>query len=696
MNDQVVFNQGQPQNQNVEMDSIAKVPLETLIDQEVVGMVMSRQQVSETDRRQHRLVWDQAWRDYRQVPNRTGKKPWQSAIVMPLITKSVEVITANMHGAIMGPEMPVEWQSRGRPDLDEKIQKHNRIVGYDFEKADVKVHWTDFLRTNVLCGTGIGKIDYLKESEQVMVKERRQPSVMDSIMQKFGKNPQLERFTPQQVLVKDYARFTNVDLYDIYPEPNVPDISKDMWVIEKTKITNKRLIDGANDPDPYYRLDNVNESLLMGGNYRSQIDPEKQDRRISFLDYNVENSFLEPDQQHDLYEYWGPIPAWFIDPELRNDPNRKYDTVPGWLWVVDGQLVRKRIMPWRDAEPPYVKGNYIRIPNSFYGIGIGELLGSLQIEATELRAANIDNISLFMNKITAILKDKVARGESSRLVSEPGALWMFEGVDDIRKALQVVEWPQQGKDAWNAQAQVAREAEEVSGAVKATLSVGGTASEAGGGTFRGQLLNQQSATERFMLYARVMEVCALQKGMKKFYQRIYQFKDYQSIMDILGPTQSMETDPNGMKKPFELLAPELLEKVAKLVPLGTMTLENKGVKIAQMNQFTQTWLPLPFFKKLEMARKQWIEMGFPEPDSVLFSDEEMKAFNDFQKQMFGSGSPVPPSGPPNGGPPNGAPHLGGHSPFAGGSPGPTNGMVRPPLPPNGPGVSPLDVVGRKI
>lgn len=665
-----------------------QVPIDTLIDQEVIDMVMSRFKVSEQDRKQHRMVWDQAWRDYRQVPNRTGKKPWQSSIVMPLITKSTEVITANMHGAIMGPEVPVEWQSRGRPDLDEKIQKHNRIIAYDFDKADVKVHWTDFLRQCVLLGTSIARVDYVKEMEQVMVKERRQPTAMDSIAKMLGKQPQLERFQPQSMLVKDYARFTNVDLYDIYPEPNTFDVTKDMWIIEKSKITNKQLIDGANDQDEYYRL-NVNENVLLGGGYRADYDPEKQQRRLAFLDYNVENHFLEPDQQHDLYEYWGPIPAWFIDPALRDDSKRKYDTVPGWLWVIDGQwLVRKRISPWRDAEPPYVKGNYIRIPNSFYGIGIGELLGSLQIEATELRAANIDNINMFMNKITAVLKDRIARGEAGRLVSEPGALWMFEGVDDIRKALSVIDWPQQGPDVWNAQAQIDREAQEVSGATKATLSVGGQSSEAGGGTFRGQLLNMQQATERFMLYSRVMEFCALGKGMKKFYQRIYQFKNYQEIMDILGPNQSMEVDTQtGAKRPFELIAPEILEKVAKLVPLGTLTIENKGVKIAQMNQFTQTWLPFPFFKQLEMARKQWIEMGFPEPDSVLFSEEEMKAFNDFKKNVLGQGGAIP-SNPMSGG-------VGPVNPFAGGAPGPTNGEMRGPTPPNGPGVSPLDVAGMK-
>lgn len=664
-------------------EQIMAAPIEQLISWEVADLVMGRQKVSEDWRTQRRQVWDQAWKDYRQIPNRSGKAVWQQSMVMPLITKATEVITANMHGAVMGPEMPAEFQSRGRPDLDEQIAKHNRILGYDFEKSKFKVEWTDFLRGGVLLGTMVGKIDYVKQSEQVMIKERRKPSMMDSILQRFGKEVSLERFVPKDTLVRDYARFRNRDLYDIYPQPEIADFSKDAWVIEKGKITNKELMDGALDPDPYYRLDNITPELLMsGGQRQDEYDPEKQARRLAFLDFNIRSHNLEPDQAHDLYEYYGPIPAWFLDPQLKDDPQKKYDTVPGWVWVVDGRfVVRMRISPWRDAEPPYVKGNYIRVPGQFYGIGIGELLASLQVEKNELRNLNIDNINITMNKIIAVMKDKVPQGEWGRLVSEPGALWVFQGIDDIKKAFQTVEFPSQGPDIWNAMAQVDREAEETGGAVKATLAVGGDSSEAGGGTFRGQLLNKQAATERFMLYARVLEVCGLGDAMKKFYQRIYQFKSYQEVDEILGPNQS---------KDFELMSPEVLEKVAKLVPLGVLTLENKGIKIAQMGEFTKNWMAAPFFKQLEMARKQWIEMGFPSPDDVLFSDEEMKAFNDFKRQLSGEGMGTPPPGSP------GIPGGSGPSPIAGPMPGPMKGMPRPAMMPNGPGAKPMDAVGARL
>lgn len=663
-------------------EQILSLPIQQLIDMEVIQMVVNRLQASENWRRPRRLKWDQAWLDYKQVYNAANKKPWQSTTFMPLINRSVEVITANMHGAVMGPEMPIEWTARGRPDLDEKIQKHNRIIAYDFEKCKYKAHWTDYLRSLILLGTGIGKIDYVKESEEVMIKERRRPSMMDSILAKFGKQVELERFVPQNQLVKDHARFRNRDIYDIYVQPYIEDFSKDNWVIEKGKITNKELIAGSLDQDPYYHLDNVNSVMLSGGSsYNPELDSEKQVRRMAFLDYDIQSYHLEPDRTHELLEYYGPVPVWFIDPELRNDPKKKYDTVPGWIWVVDGQwVVRKKICPWRDGEPPYVKGNYIRVPNQFYGIGIGELLAGLQVEKNEIRNLNIDNINITMNKVTAILKDKVEPAEFKRLVSEPGAIWPFSNTDDIRKVMQPIEFPDQSKSVWLATQQIDQEAAETSGAVKATLGVEGTTADAGGSTFRGQLLNQRTATERFMLYARVEEQCGLSNAMKKFYQRIYQFKSYQEVDEILGPEQSQG---------FELIAPELLEKVANLSANGVISMENKGLKIAQMKEFTMQWINEPWFKKYEMARRQWIEMGQADPDSVIFSEEEMKAFNEFRKNALSQGMGMP-TGP--------GPEMGGpSSPMSG---GPTNnpmaGLPRPPVPTVGPGMKPIDMAGTPL
>lgn len=683
--------------------TMSMAPIDMLIDTEIVDMMNNREEISKQARRMRRLIWDKCWQHMKGVYDTTNKKAWQSKTHMPLTSKVVEVVTSNMHQALLGPDSPVEWQTR-RSDYDGVVRSINEIQQTDFEKCNAKAELTDFLRNMCVMGTAIGEVGYLKQTETVMVKQRLPKEVSDMFASMGVKNN--DPFVPKTMLVKDYATIKNVDIYDIYPEPRKPEFSKDAWVIVKSKITNRELVMGARDEDPYYRFDNVTDDLLEGsGTGRLDIDPEKQTRRYALLDYNVYAHFLDPDREHELSTFYGQIPLWYLQPELRKDRRRQYDSVPGCIKVVDGQwVVWKRISPWRDGEPPFFKGNYIKIPGpeGFYGIGVAELVLGLQIEKNEIRNSRMDNINLSLNKIFAVLKDMVPAGEWKRLVSEPGALWLFRGVDDVRKAIQEVQFGNVTQDSWEASQEVDHEAEEVTAANKVTQAVGGGESDAGGSTFRGQMLNVQQATGRWMLYARMMEWTGLMPAMKKFYQRIYQFKDMSSIADVLGPERMQQ---------FQLLAPEELEKVAKLVPMGVMTMENKGVRLAQMNQFATLWMQFPFFKKLEFARKMLVEQGNPEPDAFLFSDEEMAQFNQAQRMMIGSAMQPPSMGGqppqngllgPNGQPMNSGPQTGNRAnvpqgtSVSGNVPGPLYGMPRPAMPARGPGASPFDMAGRPM
>lgn len=671
-----------------------------LVDMEIVDMVNSRLELSKQWRRTRRIVWDKCWQHMKGIYDTANKAAWQSKTFMPLTSKVVEIITAKLHSTCFAPEMPVEYQTK-RFDLDQQVRSINEVIQTDFDKCQAKAHFTDFIRNFCVMGTAVGEVGYLKKEEIVMVKERQQQSSPEvtQMLQSLGVNTQ-EQFVPKVMLVKDYATITNVDLYDIYPEPRVAEFSKDHWVIHKSKITNRELNMGSQDPDPYYKFDNITDDLLEGaGQRRIDEDPEKQTRRFALLDYNLYTHHLDPDREHELTTYYGQIPMWFLKPELRNNRKRQYDSVPGCIKVVDGQyVIWKRISPWRDGEPPYFKGNYIRIPGEFYGIGVAELVMGLQIEKNEIRNSRMDNINLSMNKIIAVIKEFIPPGEHKRLVSEPGAIWLFKGVDDVRKAMQHVEFGNVTQDSWAASKEVDQEAEEVTAANKVTQSNGGSTGDAGGNTFRGQMLNVQQATDRWMLYARLFEWMGLVPAMQKFYQRIYQFKDIKDVQEILGGERGSQ---------FQWISPEDLEKMAKLVPLGVMSMENKGVKLAQMAQFQQQWQGQVWFKALEFARKEWVEMGNPEPDAVIFSDEEMKQYNQFKQMAMGQpGMPGQPPQPGNPGQPqglvgpNGQPvqsgqrgNVPGGMPVSGNVPGPSNGMPRPAFPARGPGASAHDLHG---
>lgn len=689
----------QPMNEQrpkMSLPTLLKMPVNNLVDMEICDMVKSRYEASKTWRRVRRLVWDKCWQHMKGVYDKSNKANWQSTTFMHLTSKVVEVIVSNLHAAILGPDVPIEFQSR-RPDVDQNVRSINELVQVDLDKCDFKAHFTDFLRNIAVMGTGIGEVGYIKEEETVMIKSRTpQNRIADPMLQSLGINPSVDTFAPKRMLVKDYATITNKDVYDIYPQPRIAEFGKNTWVIEKGKITNKELVMGSRDPDPYYRLDNVTADLLQGsGMQRVDQDPEKQVRRYALLDYNIYNHFLDPDREHEMLTFYGQIPLWYLQPELRKDETRRYESVPGWIQVVDGQyVIRKRISPWRDGEPPYFKGNYIRIPGEFYGIGVAELVLGYQVEKNEIRNGRMDNVNLSMNKIIAVIKDMVPTTEWNRLRSEPGALWVFKGIDDVRKAMQTVEFGDVTKDSWMASKEIDQEAQETTGAVKATIGVQGDQTDAGGSTFRGQMLNAQMAGERFMLYARVIEVMGLKQAIKKFYNRIYQFKSFQDAMDVLGGTRAMN---------FQFISPEEMEKIAKLVPLGAASMQNKGVKLAQLNQFTSQWNTQPWFKGIEVARAEMIEMGFAEPDKYLFSDEEMKQFNAAHQMLLNQAMqggipdvgnlPRPGNNTPQSGQRGNVP---GGQPVSGNVPGPTHGMPRTAQPARGPGASLVDVNGRPL
>lgn len=670
---------------------VVGIPTDQKVDMEIIQMVTSRKQASEDWRKPYRLEWDEALNNYEQIYDSTNKETWQATTFQPMTTTMVERSTASLHGMSMGTDAPVEFQARALGN-EKTIENINEIIQYDLEMSGFKVEWADFCRTLSLFGTAIGKCNYIKEEATVMIKERKNPIFNGMFanlgsMFGFGEPAPTERMIPKKMLTRDFSSLKNCDLYKIYPQPMIDDITKDTWIIEKFEITNKELLEGARNPDPYYRLDNITTQLLMNGNPSVGRDPETQSKEYAQGSYEIPLPYIEPDLKHEVLEYWGPVPKWFLSPDLRSDDLAKYEVEYAWIWVVDGQwVVRKKLNPFIDACPPYEKGNYIRRPGQFYGIGNGKLLFGLQVEKNETRNTRQDNINLILNKIIAVLKDKVSKDEWSRLVSDPGAIWPFTGIDDVRKVVFPIDMPDITQDSWRASAEIDREAQEVTDVIKTTSTIGAGEDQAGNGTFRGQLLNHEVANERFKLYATVLEITALRRIISRLYQRIYQFKSYEQIEKIIGKKAAID---------FELIPPAELFEMAKLISLGSLTTQNKGLQLAQMREFYALFNQEPFLKKIDYARKMYrLISSSGDPDEVLMNDEEIQTYIQFKNKLIiqqgGMVSGIP--GSQNQTP--GMPGMEPSGPIAGGTEPPNpNRLIQPPSPARGPGASPADMAG---
>jgi hypothetical protein len=181
----------------------------------------------------------------------------------------------------------------------------------------------------------------------------------------------------------------------------------------------------------------------------------------------------------------------------------------------------------------------------------------------------------------------------------------------------------------------------------------------------------------------------LNKSIQKIYCRIYQFKKFEQVEQILGKARSAQ---------FELITPEELPALAKMVSLGALTNENKGLKLAQMRDQWVLFAQEPWFKKLEYARIM-VRLGgaVSDPDAVIWTDDEVKQYNEQKRQMMATMGGLPgqegggkgqPGMPMNGqgSPP---PDQNGTNPIAG-----PNHMPMPSQPPQGPGVGQMDFAGR--
>ncbi len=653
-----------------------------MVDDEIRSMILRRKEASRTHRQAKKDKWDQCWNHYKQVYNKTGKESWQSTTFIPASPKVAEVIASNMHSALLSPDRPVEYQAR-QPAFEQDVNDANDLIAVDMEKSEFKIHATDILRTLTIMGTGIGKVEYKKEYATVTIKERvRQIPGMNMMRQVLGLPPAPEETTSQQrVLVKDFASLRNVDPYNIFPEPGSEEISKDNWIIEEGKICNYKLLELQSDPESGVR--NVTQELLQNNAKNIGNTQDTQEKDTANDEPIKVSAYLDPDQEHVLDEYWGPAPIWMVQPELYGDESRKYEMVNAWFWLIDGMyVVRAQITPFRDAEPPYVKGVYIRVPGQFWGIGPLELMLGLQVELNELRNTRMDNVNIMLNKVMAVIKSAIASGEYGRLVSGPGAIWLFDNIEDIRKALLPIDFPDVTSDSWRSSQEVYNEIQEVTAAVKATVGTGGGADQAGGDTFRGQLLNKQVASERFIMYARILEVTGFGKAVRKYYQRIYQYKEWKAAEEVLGQKRAST---------FKFVSPEELDTIAKLVPLGVTTMENKGVKLAQMAEQYKMFMGQPWFKAVDFARRMVVTGGDSDPDQYIMSDEEIKILNQMKRQLIGQTGMGPdlPGNDMGGG-------MSPQSPIAGNVPGPTQGQPMPAMPPRGPGASPIDAQGMPL
>lgn len=589
-------------------------------------------------RTSHEPNWDKYHRNSRNVydPDKLAKKKqWQITMFVPLTIKHKERVKSQVYRTLIGgrPHFDIETRTGGEHEQAKMLKE---LVLYYMEKANFEVKFNDQIDQGVTYGSGISKLYWktIKEKRKIRepVREKSEMNVMEQIVN-FFRTGRLPKTVKYKTTEKEVETFRGVvydwtDIHDIFPDPFDPTFKKS-WLFHRAKMTYGEMFKGAQEGyfyrDAVERLRNVRE----GDETPEDKREEKADRGEADVSPIKRTDFEKP---HTICEFWGRLPRKWIYFNEKFGKDEGEEIIPAKaIMTEDGnEVLNVEENDSYDGDNIFNKLDYIRIPGCHYGIGVPELLWGIQEEINELRNQRVDNGTLRMNLMLAVMDDALVDADED-LMSEAGGVIRIarRRYDDVRKAVQKIELGRTEPSEFQETLELEREAQEATGVGRVTLGTGGQMAKDTNQTARGMQMLKQSSLELLSYYTAIMEAASFVKIIRDFYILIYQNITMEEIGRILGDERALK---------FELLSIEEVEKYYKFKPTGTFTMENRLQKAQSCMMFKQIYELSPFIKQLPLARRIARLLDIDDPDEILLNESEIQ----------GGGGPVGMPGAPLG------------------------------------------------
>lgn len=541
--------------------------------------------------------WDQCDRNYHAIYDpelASRKEPWQSTMFIDITFQNTEITCSQIYKTMMGPNPPI--QTEAGPAGDElQARLIQDAVDYELFKSQFKIAFYDSLKEATKYGSGFVKF-YWERVEDVRL--RRMP-VMQSPQEVIQQAPP-EALTgqmpmaypgikgfemqPVPVLLRNHLASKWVHIRDIFPEPNTMTWDR---LIHRDKIAYGEIckrIDMGQFFDVKAELENVSE----GENFEADLQDIKNERGY----FEIHRELAKYEKKHTVWEMHGAIPRKWIQFDIAEGEMAE-ELVPAKVLVASSvALLSSEVNAQFDGENPVLKFDYIRTGET-YGKGIPEVVFDDQDEINESGNLGIDNMNLILNKMIVVIESALANPDQD-LVSKPGGeIRLKNNVDDVRKALTTLEFPDLARSFFEHRFNLERMVQEKTGVNRVTLGSSGIVKDTNQ-TLGGMELLRNMFNERVAAYGMVIESQFLMRVAERVYGLIYQNLDQNDMKAILGesPVQIGVLPipgPDGLPLPhivpryaaFAFVPPEEVSKSYRFKPMGIFTMDNKIVKAAQ-------------------------------------------------------------------------------------------------------------------
>lgn len=239
----------------------------------------------------------------------------------------------------------------------------------------------------------------------------------------WERDAQTGAFTPHVVegVEPDYEA---VSPLDIYPAPMSKGID-DGYLIERHRLTRLDLtelkgVDGYDDA----AIDMVIKEQA-GKSLQNWLFEAMDVQRAHAEGRSFE--MMDPEGRLDALQFWGFVGGqmlldWGIDPELIDDPTREYSAE---VWLIGRNVIRAALNEDPLGRKPYYMTSFRKIPGSFWGMGLCEVLHDIQSVCNSAARAMVNNMALSSGPQVAVDIGKMPEGEN---VTEmfPWKIWQFD------------------------------------------------------------------------------------------------------------------------------------------------------------------------------------------------------------------------------------------------------------------------------
>lgn len=324
--------------------------------------------------------------------------PWRSKMFVPVLARQTWALVSKFLNLKPGFEIRVQGDDLDNEKLEEKIEKAQRKLEYDYENPYLDESMRDKLFAPLLdavvTGTGMAKVCWKTEERETYERLPSEDGVVD-----LSK----EKKTTKKVTYNDLEP---INIFNVFVSPSATNLYSAPWIIIKEfkALSELKAINKAKGVEIYKNLDKINTASPADDDFESYN--YSRNRLI-----NNQNRIDATVKMVKIFEcYEGDSFCTYAE---GGEPESDHS------WV----LIREQKNPYWHGKYPLVRFTIKNKPFQFWGEGLFETTYRLQAGYNDVFNHFLDQWNLAENSMLMIPES----GNVNDYVVEPGGVLTFRG-----------------------------------------------------------------------------------------------------------------------------------------------------------------------------------------------------------------------------------------------------------------------------